>query len=355
MARPGGEGAAAPAAQGPLAGHLREFLDFLRFNRNVSEHTARAYHGDLDRFVRHTARAAGRPAADLTAADVTAEAIRAYLGELHRAGLSRASAARKLSALRTFAKYLRRDGLIDEDPSALVASPRRDQTIPAHLSIDEMNRLLETPDRSTPLGRRDQAMLELFYASGLRVSELIALDLTDVNLSARVVRVMGKGGRERQVPLNHSAADAIRAYLRDREALVRGAGAAAGGGGTEAASWGEARPTRRARAALDRRAARHRGPEAPLFVNYRGSRLTVRSVHRLVGRYVALCSARLGISPHALRHSFATHLLERGADLRGIQELLGHARLSTTQRYTHVNAAHLIDVYRKAHPRAKRR
>ena len=341
-------------APAPLAAHVREFIEFLRFNRNVSDHTARAYHGDLEQFIAHAARVSGRPAAQLTAADASAEAIRGYLGELHRAGLSRASAARKLSALRTFAKYLRRDGVIDEDPSALVASPRRDQRIPAHLSVDEMNRLLETPDRSRPLGRRDQAMLELFYASGLRVSELIALDVTDVNLGARMVRVMGKGGRERQVPLNHSAADAIRAWLADRDALARG-GADRHGAPAAGAAWRDARTTtRRARAAIDRRAARHRAPEAPLFVNYRGSRLTVRSVHRLVRRYVALCSARLGISPHALRHSFATHLLERGADLRGIQELLGHARLSTTQRYTHVNAAQLIDVYRKAHPRARK-
>ena len=355
MAIPGEGATPAPAEPGALLAHVREFLDFLRYNRNVSDHTVRAYEGDLEQFVQHTARAAGRPAPGLTTDDVSAEAIRTYLGALHRGGLSRASAARKLSALRTFARYLRRDGLIAEDPSALIASPRRDQKIPAHLSIDEMNRLLETPDRGTPLGRRDQAILELFYASGLRVSELIALDLTDVNLSARVVRVMGKGGKERQVPLNHSAADAIRAYLGDREALVRGT---AGGGAAEAgepAAWRAGAATRRVRAALDRRAARHRAARAPLFVNYRGARLTVRSVHRLVRQYVALCSARLGISPHALRHSFATHLLERGADLRGIQELLGHARLTTTQRYTHVNAAHLIDVYRKAHPRARKR
>jgi integrase/recombinase XerC len=341
---------------GGLAAQVREFIEFLRFNRHLSEHTARAYHGDLDQFLQHTARFAGRPAAALTPADVSTDAIRAHLAGLHRAGLSRASAARKLSALRTFTRYLRRDGAIAEDPSALVPSPRRDQKIPAHLSIEEMSRLLETPDRTTPLGRRDQAMLELFYASGLRVSELIALDVPDLNLSARVVRVMGKGGKERQVPLNQSAAEAIRAYLGDRERLVR---EARGGGGTEdsgtSAIWKGSHATGQARAALARRAARHRPSPAPLFVNYRGGRLTVRSVHRLVRRYVALCSARLGISPHALRHSFATHLLERGADLRGIQELLGHARLSTTQRYTHVNAAHLIDVYRRAHPRARKR
>ena len=314
----------------PLVPQLREFLDFLRFNRNASEHTVRAYQTDLEQFVEQAARTAGRSRAELTADDFSHDAIRTFLGELHRAGLSRGSAARKLSAVRTFARYLRREG-----------------------SVDEMNRLLETPDRATPLGRRDQAILELFYASGIRVSELIALDLTDVNLASRVVRVMGKGGKERQVPVNQSAAQAIRAYLGDREVFLRGR-LASSVPAAAPARWSDV-PKGRTRAALARRASRHRGPEAPLFVNYRGGRLSTRSVHRLVRRYMALCSARFGISPHALRHSFATHLLERGADLRGIQELLGHARLSTTQKYTHVSAAHLIDVYRQAHPRARQK
>jgi integrase/recombinase XerC len=191
--------------------------------------------------------------------------------------------------------------------------------------------LLAAPAVDTPLARRDRAILELFYASGLRLSELAGLDLEDVNLSARMVRVLGKGSKERLVPFNSSAASAIRTYLKDRELLSQGA---ASGGGAVAGP----RP-RRAR--------------NPLFVNYRGTPLSTRSIDRLVHRYVMACSARLGISPHAIRHSFATHLLQRGADLRAIQELLGHARLSTTQRYTHVNAAQLLDVYRKSHPRAK--
>jgi integrase/recombinase XerC len=194
-----------------------------------------------------------------------------------------------------------------------------------------MEQLLEMPDTETPLGRRDRAILEMFYASGLRLSELVALDLDDVDLSGRLVRVHGKGGRERIVPFNRSAATAVRRYLRDRETLVRQA------------------PTPRAAARSARRA---RVRSNPLFLNYRGGRLSTRSVDRLVRRYVAACSARLGISPHALRHSFATHLLEGGADLRAIQELLGHARLSTTQRYTHVNAAQLLALYKKTHPRA---
>jgi integrase/recombinase XerC len=337
---------------GPPEGSLRQavgdFIDHLRNNRNASAHTVRAYESDLDQFVTVASKAGERPRSSLTPADFTPENVRLFLGALFQAGVSRASAARKLAAVRTFARWLRREGLVEQDPSALAATPKREQTIPAHLSIDEMNRLLETPDRITPLGRRDQAILELFYASGLRLSELVGLDLDDLNLNRRVVRVLGKGHKERLVPLNQSAAGAIRTYLGDRELIVRQA--------SLRPEPLEDRTGRGERASVrpERVEGRTRRAEHPLFVNYRGRRLSARSVHRLVRKYVAMCSARFGISPHTLRHSFATHLLERGADLRGIQEMLGHARLSTTQRYTHVDAAHLIEVYRQAHPRAKR-
>jgi integrase/recombinase XerC len=329
---------------GSLRQAIRDFLQHLEFNRNASEHTVRAYESDLEQFISAVASAQGRPRPSLVPGDFSPDSVRLYLGVLFRQGVSRASAGRKLAAVRTFGRWLRREGLLDSDPAALAASPKRDQKIPAHLSVDEMNRLLETPDRSTPLGRRDQAILELFYASGLRLSELVGLDLDDLNLSSRVVRVLGKGRKQRLVPLNQSAAEAIRAYLKDREVILRGG---------LPAHEEEVRPGRVE--GRTNRSARQGRTRHALFLNYRGERLGARSVHRLVKKYVAICSARFGISPHALRHSFATHLLERGADLRGIQEMLGHARLSTTQRYTHVNAGQLIDVYRQAHPRAKLR
>jgi integrase/recombinase XerC len=303
---------------------LRAFLKYLALNRNVSPHTVRAYESDLRQFLGHVAEERGVARRDLEPASLDRAAIGRFLGRTHARGQSRATSARKLSAVRTFLRYLRREELIDGDPAALVPTPKREVRMPAHLSEDEMGRLMEQPDTDDPLGRRDRAILELFYASGLRLSELAGLDMDDVNPSAKMVRVLGKGGKPRLVPFNRPAASAIRTYLKDREQLVR----------ESPASGGRRRD--------------------PLFVNYRGTRLTTRSIDRLIRRYVAAFSARPGISPHALRHSFATHLLQRGADLRVIQELLGHSRISTTERYTHVNAAQLLDVYSKSHPRARR-
>src|SRR5665213_763659 len=300
----------------PMLEHLRAFLKYLALNRNVSAHTVRAYESDLGQFLAHVAEVRGVRRRDLDPASLDRTAIRSFLGASHARGLSRATAARRLSAVRTFLRYLRREELLVGDPGALVPTPKREVRMPAHLSEQEIALLLAQPAGDDPLGRRDRAILEMFYASGLRLSELAGLDMDDVNLTAKMVRVLGKGGKPRLVPFNGSTASAIRAYLKDRLGL------------------GTTTSVRDARRERD-----------PLFLNYRGSRLTTRSIDRLVRRYVAACSARLGISPHALRHSFATHLLQRGADLRVIQELLGHSRISTTQRYTHVNAAQLLDVY----------
>jgi integrase/recombinase XerC len=302
-----------------MTSQLDAFVEYLRLNRNTSVHTSAAYHSDLRQLIEFTARYLDRPVKRLKPGDLDLAVVRAYMSELYRLGQSRASAARKLSALRTFVRFLRREGWIDTDPAALAQAPRREHKVPSHLSMDEMTTLLDAPDVSMPLGRRDRAILELFYASGLRLSELVGLDVENVNLPSRIVRVSGKGGKERLVPFNTSALKALRVWYADRPAL---------------------------------RSDRMKGD--PVFLNARGGRLTGRSVQRLVARYVASCSTRFGISPHALRHSFASHLLQRGADLRAIQEMLGHVQLSTTQRYTHINAAQLLEVYRKSHPRAQR-
>ena len=274
---------------------LADFLDYIRLNRNASPNTVLAYDNDVTQFIAHVAAARGCRRGGGGPRDVDAAAIRGYLAELQRRGLARASTARKIAALRSFAAFLRREGALEGDPTIFAGQVRVEVKVPAHLAEDEMTRLLETPDTSGPLGRRDRAILELFYASGLRLSELVGLDVADVDLSSRMVRVLGKGSKPRIVPFNRSAEAAIRAWLKDRHAIVAEALAAGVDDDAE-------------------RAAAQRGA--------------------------------------ALRHSFATHLLGRGADLRAIQELLGHAQISTTQRYTHVNVAQLLAVYKKAHPRA---
>ena len=322
--------------------HLKQFLAYLKLNRHVSPHTVRAYDSDVSQYLAFVASQRGRKMSQLGPDDLDMQSVRAHVAELNKAGKARSSVARKLSGLRTFIKFLRREELIAHDPTQVAVAPRRDQTIPVFLGEPEIARLLETPDINSELGRRDRAIFELFYASGLRLSELVAIDLEHLDLSNRMVRVMGKGRKERLLPFNQSAATAIRAWLKDRANM------------RAARKPPEApRPRARGRGVTTRPPAAAKSDTGdPLFINYRGTRLSGRSVDRLLRKYVAQCSTRIGISPHALRHSFATHLLQRGADLRAIQELLGHARLSTTQRYTHVNAAQLIDVYRKSHPRA---
>jgi integrase/recombinase XerC len=306
---------------------IRQYLAFLEFNRNVSPHTLRAYRTDLEQWLAFLAERDGcRPSQiPLVAFDI--DGVRGFLAALHDRGNSRASTARRLAALRTLARYLVREELLGADPTAMVGSPRKEKTLPAHLTAPDVDRLLQAPDIATVAGRRDAAILELFYASGLRLSELVELDLADVNLGGRVVRVTGKGGKERLVPFNHAAGRALRAMLSDHAGLPRPPRSPAG---------------------------RHRRVRDPLFLSLRGARLTTRSVDRIVRRYVREAAIAQGISPHALRHTFATHLLQAGADLRAIQELLGHARLSTTQRYTHLDVQHLMTVYRQTHPRAER-
>src|SRR6478609_9379637 len=203
-----------------MTAHLKAFLQHLALNRNASAHTVRAYDSDLSQFIAHAAAAAGVKVRDLAPKQLDRLALRGFLGDLHKQGLARATAARKLAAARTFLRYLRREGVIDDDPGSLVATPKRDVRMPAHLSEDEMSALIDGPAGGAPLVRRDRAILELFYASGLRLSELAGLDVDDVNLGAKMVRVLGKGGKQRLVPFNVTTATAIRLYLPDRALLL---------------------------------------------------------------------------------------------------------------------------------------
>ncbi|MBK5260021.1 MAG: tyrosine recombinase XerC [Thermoanaerobaculia bacterium] len=300
-----------------MKGEIGEFLDYLTYERNASINTVSAYRDDLESFVAFLCNdymTVSREQLDLRRVDNLT--IRAYIAHLARRKLARTSTARHLSALRSFFKYLMREGAMDANPARSVATPKREKHLPAVLQPAEVTLLFEQPDLATPLGRRDLAFLELMYASGLRISELVGIDLDDIELRAKLVKVHGKGSKERIVPFGSKAEGAIRDYLAVRRDLI---------GDSE---------------------------EKALFVNYRGGRITARSVRRLFDGYVRASSLRTGISPHTLRHSFATHLLNAGADLRGIQELLGHASLSTTQKYTHLNDWQLIAVYKKAHPRS---
>ena len=297
-----------------MLAHLTGFLDFLQLNRNASGHTVRAYESDLLQFLDHAARLRGVQPDRLKAADLDRAAVRSFLAALYEGGQSRATAARKLAAARTFLRYLRREGLLDADPGALVATPKREVRMPAHLSEAEMGALIVAPASDAPLGRRDRAILELFYSTGMRLSELVGLNDPDVDLVSDQVKARGKGKKERIVPVGSHATAALRAYLAYRDRLFRGARA--------------------------------------VFVNQLGKRLTPRGVQLAMKRLFAGLARGKNLHVHALRHSFATHLLDAGADLRSVQELLGHASLGTTQVYTHTSVERLKKVYHQAHPRA---
>jgi len=251
--------------------------------------------------------------------------IQAFLSLLHREH-KKSSIGRKLSAMKSFFRFLLREGLLIHDPTLHIGSPKPEHSLPTHLTVDDMFRLLDSPPLDTPAGFRDQAILEVLYSCGLRVSELVGLSWEDIDPTLEVVRVRGKGNKERIVPIGRKALEALALYRARIPLLVA------------PKNRGIVTPTA--------------SSTAPVFLNGRGGRLTTRSVARLVGGYARTCGIALQTSPHALRHSFATHLLEAGADLRAIQELLGHSSLSTTQRYTHVNLDRLMQVYDKAHPRA---
>ncbi|HBT47972.1 MAG TPA: tyrosine recombinase XerC [Peptococcaceae bacterium] len=294
---------------------LEEFASYLKGEKNAAPATLRAYLTDLKQFASFVEKKLG-PAAH--PGEVDHLLVRRFLGWLNGQKQQRSSMARKLVALRVFYRYLLREGIVERNPVDTIKAPRQPKRLPRYISYADLLRLLEIPVH-TPLGLRDRAILETLYGAGVRVGELVNLDLDDLDLKGGHLRVMGKGRRERLAPLGAAARQALEEYLRS------------------------------ARPLLERKGRR---PEKALFLNHRGGRLSSRGIRDRLEHYVRKASLSARISPHTLRHCFATHMLERGADLRAVQELLGHARLSSTQVYTHVNPQRLREVYDLAHPRA---
>jgi len=305
-----------------LASWIEKFLAYLRFQRNASPHTLRNYASDLQQFLDYLTHAPGgdaRPAPELEQIDNLT--VREFLGVLYQRENKKSSVARKLATVRSFMKYLSLQGAIQANPAKIVASPKLESRLPDYITVEAAASLVETPDAGTDLGKRDRSILELLYGAGLRVGELVGLNLGDISLGEGLVRVVGKGRKERIVPFGRRAAEALEAYLQVRGKRIKNRGLT-----------GEA-----------------------VFLNSRGGRLTSRSVGNIVDHHVGRLAQRLKVHPHTLRHTFATHMLSAGADLRAIQELLGHESLSTTQKYTHVSVEQLVRVYQSCHPRARKK
>jgi len=318
---------------------IKKFIEYLHYVRNASPSTLRNYKKDLEQFLEYLTPPDAKPMS-LTAVDHLV--IREFVGHLHDRGLKKSSIGRKVAALRSFFKFCVREGMLRDNPARLVATPKLPKRLPAVLTAEEMNNFLDSlgTDKALKKGprgiskvrryraaeelrvslQRDRAILELLYASGLRVSELTGLNMGDVDGREQTVRVLGKGRKERIVPFGSKALAALEAYWPGREQWLRKAGS--------------------------------RSAYEAVFLNPAGGRLTTRSVRNIVKKYTRLANINWDLHPHSLRHAFATHLLADGADLRAIQELLGHASLSTTQRYTHATIEQLMAVYDKAHPRA---
>ncbi|MCL6580687.1 MAG: site-specific tyrosine recombinase XerD [Firmicutes bacterium] len=292
---------------------IGEFINYLSAERGLALNTLESYGRDLRQyysFLKSKARL-------VSLQEASRANIISYLLQMEKQGKSPATIARRLAALKSFYQFLLRESLVERDPTANLESPKLDRKLPRVLTVKEVETLLRQPKTSTVSGLRDKAMLEILYASGIRVSELVALNLPDVNLEAQYVRCVGKGGKERLVPIGSIACQAVTEYLaRSRPRLVKDPG------------------------------------ERSLFVNHHGRRMTRQGFWKIVKKYAAQAGIKKSITPHTLRHSFATHLLENGADVRAVQEMLGHADISTTQIYTHVNRGRLRDVYKNSHPRA---
>jgi integrase/recombinase XerC len=288
--------------------YIAQFIRYLEVERGVSVHTVRAYRKDLEEF---SAYVSPDPA------KIDMIDIRGFIAEQIRKGLHKVTVGRRLSSVRSFFKYLHREGYLTANPAKLVSNPKIPKLLPKFLSVDEVFCLIEKPEGIGFLIVRDRAILELLYSSGLRVSELSGLNIDDLNIRESLVKLKGKGKKERIVPVGSKAIDAAKSYMVER--ILR------------------------------------KSKERALFLNRLGTRLTDRGVRRIVVKYARASAMSGHIGPHVLRHSFASHLLQGGADLRVIQELLGHASLSTTQKYTHLDIAHLLDIYDKAHPLADKK
>ncbi len=285
--------------------HLEGFLRYLDLQKGASEHTLRAYRKDLEAFAPYVTKGVE---------DIGMIDVRVFLAGQIKGGLSKTTAGRRLAAVRSFLKYLYREGYVKENPAKLVTTPKAQRPLPRFLSVDDVFSLVEQPKGMGFLQTRDRAILELLYSSGLRVSEIAGLNMEDVNTREGLVKVKGKGRKERVVPVGSKAVDAIKSYLVEKILLKR--------------------------------------KNKALFLNNRGEPLSDRGVRRIVVKYARMIGISGKVGPHTLRHTFASHLLQAGADLRVIQELLGHSSLSTTQKYTHLDITHLMEVYDKAHPMA---
>jgi len=297
--------------------YMKQYREYLEIERNYSLHTLRSYENDLAQFAEFLASETGG-AVEID--HVTHRSIRSYLGYMLEVGFSKKSIARKLAAIRSFFSFLVRIGVLQKNPARAIATPKLEKRLPSFLDEASMAKLMEVPNPSTIRGLRDRAILELFYSTGMRLSELVNLRLGDIDFSKEIVKIHGKGGKQRIVPLGRKAKEALRQYLAGRHKLFSG--------GTTAADRGI------------------------VFLTVRGRKIYPKAVHLIVHKAIQAVSETEKKSPHVLRHTFATHLLDRGADLRAVKELLGHESLSTTQLYTHVTVDRLKKVYAQAHPKA---
>ncbi len=292
---------------------LNSFERYLRVEKNDSEYTVKNYINDVVVFLEYMT---GNHISKVS--EITYDQVRSYLNYLYTKGLSKSSVSRNLSALRTFFKWLLREGEIESNPMVLVTSPKKDRTLPTVLGYQDMEKILEIPDASTPLGQRDLAILEMLYSTGIRVGELVSIKLSDLHLQNRMLTIFGKGRKERNVLFGDVLCSKMTLYMKDgREKLLKGKSSDI------------------------------------LFLNHYGNPLTTRGVEDILNRVIQKGSLDFSIHPHILRHTFATHMLDNGADLKVVQELLGHENLSTTQIYTHVSNERLRSVYLNAHPRAR--